>query len=80
MDQIAAEEEEDVEQAEDDGEPCGCAADEEIIDVDRRVKERKLLHLDRQDHHDQHFFIREERREAEEEREVEEGVIGVAGE
>ena len=50
VDDVPAEKQEDVEQTEHDRHPRGRAADDEIIQVQRRVGQREILHLDRQEH------------------------------
>ena len=77
-DNVAAQEEEHVGQAEQDGHARGRAADDELPGVERGIEHGKVLHLDRQDHEEQHLDVGIHRRVGEEEREVEVGVARVA--
>lgn len=76
---IAAEEQHDIQQAEHDGHPRGRAADDEIIQIQRGIRNGKILHLDRQDHQQQHLLIGVQRGIGEKQRQVEERVIRIAG-
>ena len=79
VEDIPAEEQHDIQQAEHDGHPCGCAADDEIIQIQRSIRNGKIFHLNRQNHEQQHLLIGVQRGIGKEQRQVEERVIRIAG-
>ena len=79
VDDVPAEKQEDVEQTEHDRHPRGRAADDEIIQIQRRVGQREILHLDRQEHEQQHLLVGIQRGVGEEQRQIEEHVTAIAG-
>ena len=78
LQEIAAEEEEHVEQAEHDRHPDRARPHDERPQIDQRIDNGQILHLDGQDHKQENLFVGEHRGEREEEREVEIGVVRVS--
>ena len=76
---IPAEEQHNIQQAEHDGHPRGCAADDEIIQIQRGIRNGKVFHLNRQNHEQQHLLIGRQRGIGKEQRQVEEHVVAKAG-
>lgn len=79
VDDIPAEEERDVKQAEHNRDPRGRSADDEIIQVQRGIDQREIFHLDRQDHKQKHLLVGIQCGIGEEQRQIEERVIRIAG-
>ena len=79
VDDIPSEEERDVKQAEHNRDPRGRSADDEIIQVQRGIDQREIFHLDGQDHKQKHLLVGIQCGIGEEQRQIEERVIRIAG-
>ena len=80
MNQITTEEEENVSQAEDDGDARRIRADNESAQINQCIHKSEVLHLDRKDHKEQNLFVGEHGGVRKEEGQIEVRVVCMAGE